>query len=91
MASRQFPRAIATFDMCSIVLKVTDVDPCVAACRMYVVGKDMQSQRVYVAPAHGHPSLFTLSAALQDAHWIAGQPPQELQQGRGLACSFKAR
>ena len=58
---------------------------------MYVVGKDMQSRRVYVAPTQAHPSLFTPSAALQEAHWIAGQPPQELQQSKGLACSFKAR
>jgi tRNA U34 2-thiouridine synthase MnmA/TrmU len=58
---------------------------------MYVAGKDMQQRVVYVALGQDHPALFASSAALQEAHWIAGQPPQALQESRRLECTFKAR
>ena len=60
-------------------------------CRMYVAGKDMQQRVVYVALGQDHPALFASSAALQEAHWIAGQPPQALQESKRLECTFKAR
>ncbi len=58
---------------------------------MYVAGKDMQQRIVYVAAGHDHPALFTPSAALQEAHWIAGQPPNDLQSTGSMECSYKAR
>ena len=58
---------------------------------MYVAGKDMQSRIVHVVAGQDHSALYTSSAALNEAHWIAGQPPQELQQANSLECSYKAR
>ena len=56
-----------------------------------MAGKDMQQRVVYVALGQEHPALFASSAALHEAHWIAGQPPQALQESRRLECTFKAR
>ena len=48
--------------------------------RMYVVGKDVVSRIVYVASGRDHPALFTASAQLRAPSWIAGRPPDGLNQ-----------
>ena len=56
-----------------------------------MAGKDMQQRIVYVAAGRGHPALFTPTAALQEAHWIAGQAPEQMRSTGSMECSFKAR
>jgi tRNA-uridine 2-sulfurtransferase len=43
----------------------------------YVAAKDMASNRLIVVRGHDHPMLLSRSLEAQDAHWIAGVPPQE--------------
>ncbi|CAL5219600.1 g1464 [Coccomyxa viridis] len=59
--------------------------------RMYVAGKDMQQRIVYVAAGPDHPALYTHTAALQEAHWIAGEAPEQMRSTGSMECSFKAR
>lgn len=59
--------------------------------RMYVAGKNMQQRIVYVAAGQDHPALYTHTAALQEAHWIAGQAPEQMRSTGSMECSFKAR
>lgn len=54
---------------------------------MYVVGKDVLQRKVFVAQGGNHPALFCTHAALRAPHWIAGEPPQELQPVRKLAAA----
>ena len=54
---------------------------------MYVVGKDMPSRRVFVVAGRDHPALYTRTALLQSASWVAGNPPPQLTQVHPLAAS----
>ena len=56
-----------------------------------MAGKDMQQRIVSVAAGHDHPALLTPTAALREAHWIAGQAPEEMRRAGSMECSFKAR
>ena len=62
-----------------------------ALCRVYVAGKDMQERVAYVARGEHHPALYSSAALLQEAHWIAGQPPPVLLKYGALGCWYKAR
>ena len=59
--------------------------------RMYVAGKDMQQRIVHVAAGQNHPALYTATAALHVAHWIAGQAPEQMRSTGSMQCNFKAR
>ncbi len=56
-----------------------------------MAGKDMQQRIVYVAAGPDHPALYTHTAALQEAHWIAGEAPKQMRSTGSMECSFKAR
>ncbi len=43
----------------------------------YVAGKDMAANRLIVVRGHEHPMLLSTHLYAQDAHWIAGLPPDE--------------
>jgi len=47
-----------------------------------VVGKDMASRIVHVAPGSSHPALFAETALLAAPTWVAGRPPAGLSQVR---------
>ncbi len=41
----------------------------------YVVGKDLEHNRLIVAQGKQHPALFRSSLSADETHWIAGQAP----------------
>lgn len=41
----------------------------------YVVGKDLQHNRLLVAQGKNHPALFKSALEARDLHWISGQSP----------------
>jgi len=54
-----------------------------------VVGKDMPARTVFVAAGRDHAALYTQSALLSGASWVAGEPPVQLMQvpTTTIACS----
>ncbi len=42
----------------------------------FVVEKDLERNRLIVAPGENHPALFKKTCLVRPAHWIAGQPPK---------------
>ncbi len=53
---------------------------------MYVVGKDMKKNIVYVAPGEKNPALYTRELAVTEMNWIAGKQPR-----LPLACTARIR
>ena len=45
-----------------------------------MVGKDMPARTVFVAAGREHSALYTRSALLAGASWVAGEPPAQLMQ-----------
>jgi hypothetical protein len=52
--------------------------------RVYVAGKDLQQQLVYVVAGQQHPALYSSRVLLQAPNWVAGQPPAALQPAGGI-------
>jgi len=41
----------------------------------YVVGKDLENNRLLVAQGHNHPLLFANQLIASQLHWVSGSPP----------------
>jgi tRNA-uridine 2-sulfurtransferase len=52
----------------------------------YVVGKDMEHNRLIVAQGHDHPLLFHQALHAEDLHWVSGEAPEAT-----LACRARIR
>lgn len=52
----------------------------------YVIGKDIQRNRLIVAQGHHHPALFTNRCLAMHPDWVAGHPPSHT-----FVCSAKTR
>ncbi len=52
----------------------------------YVVAKEISSNTLVVAQGHDHPLLFSQTAEIEDASWIAGQPP-----AKNFSCHVRLR
>ena len=52
----------------------------------YVVGKDLDANRLIVAQGHDHPLLYSHWLEADDLHWVAGTPPS-----LPLVCTAKVR
>lgn len=52
----------------------------------YVLDKDLAGNRLIVGQGHDNPRLFRRDVQAQDAHWIAGSPPDKT-----FRCSAKVR
>mmetsp|Transcript_18002 Transcript_18002/g.54183 ORF Transcript_18002/g.54183 Transcript_18002/m.54183 type:complete len:541 (+) Transcript_18002:574-2196(+) len=59
--------------------------------KSYVVGKDMASRTVFVAPGGQHPALYCREALLEAPKWVGGTPPPGLLQEQQVRVEFKAR
>jgi tRNA-specific 2-thiouridylase len=59
--------------------------------RHYIVGKDMQSNVVYVASGANHPALFSDELTTRHFNWIGGEPPSELLKHGSMQCHYKVR
>ena len=63
--------------------------------KLFVAGKDTETQTLWVAPGRGHPALYcTEATTFSDVTWATacGQPPAELLDRRGrLRCRYKVR
>jgi len=57
----------------------------------FVVGKNVAANVVYVASGREHDALYSTSAALTDAFWIAGRAPDGVAAPRGAALRAKTR
>lgn len=45
----------------------------------YVVDKDMEKNQLLVAQGHEHSALFHSTVTTRDIHWIADQPPRDME------------
>ena len=54
----------------------------------FVIGKDMENNRLLVAQGEDHPLLYSTQCVAEDATWI-GEPPAEI--GRPFLCTAKYR
>ncbi|RMH46236.1 MAG: tRNA 2-thiouridine(34) synthase MnmA [Gammaproteobacteria bacterium] len=43
----------------------------------YVIGKDLENNRLIVGQGHDHPALLSYQLEASQAHWVAGEPPAE--------------
>ena len=56
-----------------------------------MVGKDVASCDVWVAPAEHHAALYTRTAVLHTPSFIAGIAPSQLSDTGQLTCSLASR
>ncbi|KIO28011.1 hypothetical protein M407DRAFT_14811 [Tulasnella calospora MUT 4182] len=47
--------------------------------KLFVAGKDPSRNAIIVVPGSDHPALFSLTARTSSWHWIADEPPPQLQ------------
>ncbi|MCB1844186.1 MAG: tRNA 2-thiouridine(34) synthase MnmA [Halioglobus sp.] len=52
----------------------------------YVVGKDLENNRLLVAQGNDHPALFSRALEAEQVYWVSGEAP-----ALPLACSAKVR
>ena len=57
----------------------------------FVVGTDLEQGKVWVAPGHEHPALYSNTVLLQAPHWVEGVAPVELGGQQGWVGQYKAR
>lgn len=58
----------------------------------FVVSKDAERNRIYVARGESHPALFCDELYSDDFSWVAGVAPRELEiPGASIECQAKAR
>jgi len=54
----------------------------------FVIGKDLQSNTLYVEQGHDHPSLYATGLLATDVSWVAGEPPTS---STSFTCTAKFR
>lgn len=61
--------------------------------KWFVVGSDVGTRKVFVAPSTDHPALMSehLDTPASSFNWIAGEAPAEVDSESGWRCRYRIR